>query len=192
VPERVAGHPAYRTDRIALTGTPGTGKSAVAAALPRRFATAEVSALALGLGAGHRIPGGVEVDLAKLARRMRVTPEADLPQVVVGHLAHLLPIRDAIVLRCQPVELARRLGRARRGSASDRRANVEAEATDVVLVEALSLGRRVWEVDTTERSVAAVARAVGTIVRTRRRPGAGSVDWLSDPQVTDYLLRRGR
>jgi adenylate kinase len=181
-----------RTARIALTGTPGTGKTAVAAALSRRWTSAEVSELAIRYGSGRRIRSGVEVDLARLGRRMGAAPEEELPVIVVGHLAHLLPIGDAIVLRCQPVELARRLQRAKRGSESDRRANVEAEATDVVLVEALSLGRRIWEVDTTGRSVPAVARAVASIVRTRRRPSAGSVDWLSDPQVTEYLLRGRR
>lgn len=192
MPDRRATTPVERTARIALTGTPGTGKSAVAAALPGRYGVTEVSDLALRFGSGRRVRGGVEVDLARLARRMRAVPDPDLPTVLVGHLAHLLPIEDAIVLRCQPVELARRLKRAKRGTETDRRANVEAEATDVVLVEALSLGRRVWEVDTTGRSVAAVARAVSGIVRTRRHPGAGEIDWLSDPQVTDYLLRRGR
>jgi adenylate kinase len=192
VPTRVAAPPPERIAPVALTGTPGTGKSAVAAKLTPRWTTVEVSDLALRFGAGRPVRAGVEVDLARLGRRFRATARSDLPDVIVGHLAHLLPIRDAVVLRCQPVQLARRLSRARRGSVVDRRANVEAEATDVVLVEALSLGRRVWEVDTTGRSVAAVARAVGEIVRTRHRPGAGSVDWLADPQVTDYLLRRVR
>jgi adenylate kinase len=123
---------------------------------------------------------------------MRALPPADAPTVVVGHLAHLLPIRDAVILRCQPVELARRLRRARRGSPADRRANVEAEATDVVLVEALSLKRRVWEVDTSGRSLSAVAREVAAVVDQRRRPHSGSIDWLSDASVTDYLLRRRR
>ncbi len=180
-----------RTARIALTGTPGTGKSAVAALLSSRWATEEVADLALRLGAGRRIPHGVEVDVARLARRMRAARPADLPEVVVGHLAHLLPIRDAIVLRCHPVELARRLGRSRRGSDRDRRANVEAEATDVVLVEAVERSRRVWEIDTTHRTVPSVAREVRGIVRRRGPSRFGSVEWLSDPRVTDYLLRRG-
>jgi adenylate kinase len=107
---------------------------------------------------------------------------------VVGHLSHLLPIRDAVVLRCHPVELLARLRTARRGSASDRRENVVAETTDVVLLEALRRRRRVWEVDTTGRSVADVAREVDAIVRDRAGPHHGSVDWLADPLVTDYLL----
>ncbi|MCI4354766.1 MAG: AAA family ATPase [Thermoplasmata archaeon] len=179
------------TARVALTGTPGTGKTAVAAALGPEWTHEEVAGLALRLGAGRKISGGVEVDLDRLAARVRTGPSAGLPTIVVGHLAHLLPIRDAIVLRCRPIELARRLARSRRGSAADRRANVEAEATDVVLVEALERRRRVWEIDTTRRSIASVAREVATIVRRRADPGRARVNWLADPGVTDFLLRRG-
>ena len=179
---------ALRLRSVALTGTPGTGKSSVARALGNRFASVEIADLALALGAGRRRGRGVEVDLAAVARRLERDPGA-APTLLVGHLAHLLPLRDVVVLRCHPVELARRLARARRGSAADRRANVEAEATDVILLEAIGLGRRVWEVDTTARSVASVARTVrGTLLR-RPRSRTGIVDWLGDEAVTDYLLR---
>ena len=179
-----------RSTRVALTGTPGTGKSAVAARLQARWRTEEVADLALRLGAGRRIRGGVEVDLRALARQMQRSSPRGLPVVVVGHLAHLLPVRDAIVLRCHPVELADRLRSAHRGSEPDRRANVEAEATDVVLIEALRHRRRIWEVDTTGRSIGAVAREVASIVRRRVKPRRAPVDWLADPRVTDFLLRR--
>lgn len=112
--------------------------------------------------------------------------------MVVGHLAHLLPIPDVVVLRCHPAELARRLARARRGSPADRRENVLAEATDVVLEESVGRGRRVWEIDTTARPVRAVARAVARRLRGRGPSSYGAVDWLSDPRVTAHLLDRPR
>jgi len=173
---------------VALTGTPGTGKSSVARALSSRFTVIEVVDLARALGAARPVPGNVEVDLGRLRRRLRARsawPEVDL---VVGHLAHLLPVRDIVVLRCHPVELERRLRRARRGSPSDRRENAAAEAIDVVLLEALGPGRRVWEVDTTGRSVASVSRAVARRLRDRGRSSYGDVDWLADPVVTAHLL----
>jgi adenylate kinase len=173
---------------VALTGVPGTGKSAVGRALAAPTVAWEVGALALRTGTGRGRPGDVEVDMRRLARWVRAHPARGPPTVLVGHLAHLLPIRDAVVLRCHPVELLARLRRARRGTASDRRENVIAEATDVILGEALRERRRVWEVDTTGRSVADVAREVDRIVRDRTRPGHGAVAWLSDPLVTDYLL----
>lgn len=173
---------------LALTGTPGTGKSSVARVLARRWTTREVGELALELGAARRRRGAVEVDLARLRRRLaRPGALADV-DLVVGHLAHLLPIRDVVVLRCHPAELARRLARAHRGSPADRRENVLAEATDVVLGETLGAGHRVWEIDTSARPVRDVARAVERRLTRRGASSYGAVDWLSDPRVTAHLL----
>lgn len=177
---------------VALTGTPGTGKSAVARRLSSTYRTVEVGDLALELGAGRSIRGGVAVDVVGLERRMKATSAGRRYDLVVGHLAHLLPIRDAIVLRCHPRELLRRLGRARRGSTAERRENLVAETTDVILSEALERRRRVWEVDTTGRSVASVAREVARTVERRGRPRWGAVDWLADPSVPELLRSADR
>ncbi len=149
----------------------------------------EVGTLALELGAGRGQGREVEVDLAALARSLLNRREVSRYQVVVGHLAHLLPVSRVVVLRCHPLELDRRLARARRGSPRERRENVAAEATDLILLEALRTKRPLWEVDTTGRSVAAVAREVARILRRPASPRFGRVDWLADPRVTDYLLR---
>ncbi|HTT45977.1 MAG TPA: AAA family ATPase [Thermoplasmata archaeon] len=172
---------------VALTGTPGTGKSTVAARLISAWRTVEVSDLALQLRTGRRIRSGSEVDVRATARAWRAGRAPDV-DVVVGHLSHLLPIRDVVVLRCHPRELARRLGRARRGSERERFANLVCEATDAVLVESLSLHRRVWEVDTTGRTPESVAREVARRIRRRGPPSYGRVDWLSDAWVGKHLL----
>jgi adenylate kinase len=171
---------------VALTGVPGTGKSTVAGRLAPGLRAVEVSEFALASGSARRTRGTLTVDVPRLRRAYRRSvPHADL---VVGHLAHLLPVRDVIVLRCHPETLVVRLRRARRGSPWDRRENYLAEALDVVLFESLRPGRRVWEVDTTDLSPDAVARAVRRIVRDRPPPGHGHIDWLADPVVTAHLL----
>jgi adenylate kinase len=174
---------------VALTGTPGVGKSAVAAALRGEFRSVEVGELAGRLGAGRRAGRGWEVDLSRLRTALRRSGAFDGVDLVVGHLAHLLPVRRAIVLRCHPRELERRLARAHRGRAADRRANYVSEALDLVLAEALDGGVPVREIDTTGRRVPSVARDVRRALRERGpgRPGR-HVDWLADPTVTAHLL----
>ena len=126
---------------------------------------------------------------AMQARFRRSPPPVDL---VVGHLAHLLPVRDVVVLRCRPTVLLERLVRARRGSERDRKENFLSEALDVVLTEAMRPRRRVWEVDTTHRSPVAVARSVGRLIALRPPSRVGRVDWLSDRSVTAHLLEMER
>ncbi|HYB79096.1 MAG TPA: AAA family ATPase [Thermoplasmata archaeon] len=174
---------------VALTGVPGTGKSSAAARLAPGLRSVEVGDLALAWRLARRSSSGaVSVDLGRLRQRFRrAPPDVDL---VVGHLAHLLPLRDVVVLRCHPEVLLRRLRGARRGSRTDRQENYVAEALDLVLAEAIRPGRRVWEVDTTHRSPAEVGRIVRRFVRTRPPSRYGGVDWLADPRVTEHLLPR--
>jgi adenylate kinase len=164
------------------------GKSAVAGRLASRWRVAEVSDLARRERSARRVRGGWEVDLPRLRRRLRGSHALEGIDLVVGHLAHLLPVRAVVVLRCHPKLLARRLARARRGSASDRAANVLSEAIDVVLLEALDRKLPVYEVDTTGRRVDDVAREVKGYLRRGGRPRWGVVDWLADPEVTAHLL----
>jgi len=95
-----------------------------------------------------------------------------------------------IVLRCHPLELERRLRSSGR-DAREVQENVVAEAVDRILIEALRRAKRVWEVDTTGRTVRSVAQEVRRLFRARPAPRFGQVDWLADPAVTEQLLRRG-
>jgi adenylate kinase len=176
---------------VALTGTPGTGKSTVAALLGRDYRVVEVGALALSLGAGRHSRNSVLVDLVRLRAAMR-RRKAEGPEILVGHLAHLLPVRAAIVLRCRPLELDARLRRRRQGTARERDENVVSEATDLVLREALDQGLTVFEVDTTGRKPEAIARELRRWLASRRPSRYGGVDWLGDPAVTEHLLERTR
>jgi broad-specificity NMP kinase len=148
----------------------------------------EVGALAMQEGLGRRLGRSVEVDLPALARRVARPDSLPEGTLVVGHLAHLLPVRDVLVLRCRPDMLVARLRHARRGSAADRNENFLAEALDDVLLEAVRLHRRVWEVDTTGRSVRSVAAEVEEILDRRPPPRLARVDWLADRRVSAHLL----
>jgi adenylate kinase len=177
---------------LALTGTPGTGKSTVGRILASAWTVREVGVLAGSLGCATGRGRAVTVDVRAVRRAWRRLSPRSRPTIVVGHLAHLLPLRDVVILRCHPRVLAGRLRRSRRGSAEERAANVVAEAVDVIRFEAIRAGRRVWEVDTTHASPRAIARCVARIVRDRSAPHSPAPDWLADPRVTDYLLRSVR
>jgi len=179
-----------REGLVALTGTPGTGKTSVARALAPRWRSVELGEWAVSVGAGRKIRDGFEVDLERLSRLLR-RPEVAAPgPILVGHLAHLLPVHTVVVLRCHPERLRERLDRDERGSAADRKANYVSEAIDLVLLEALRPGRKVYEIDTTDRTVAQVARLVARRLEDGGRSEFGIVDWLSDPVVTEHVMAR--
>jgi adenylate kinase len=172
---------------LALTGTPGTGKSAVGDALARRGVhVVRVSQAARELGAVvgfDRRRQSDEVDVRKLGRALaRKLAGAPGDVVLEGHLAHHLPVDSAVVLRCPPAVLARRLVR-RRWPQAKVRENACAEALGVIVTEAVeSLGRSaVFEVTTSGVAPARCAALVRRVLSgTARGLRAGQVDYLEE------------
>ncbi|MFH0967545.1 MAG: adenylate kinase family protein [Methanobacteriota archaeon] len=162
---------------IALTGTPGTGKSTIANELAERgYQIIKVN---------DTIDPYVLEKNDKLDTRIVDTDRwsAEFPfkeGIVEGHLSHLLPVERVIVLRCRPDVLKSRL--IDRGYHQDKVAeNVEAEMLDVILIEALEehTPELIYEIDATDMSVPEVADMLCGILAGNIPPGHGSVDWLS-------------
>lgn len=162
--------------RVALSGTPGTGKSTLSPLLePRGFKVCNINVLAESVGAMEEYDSEREtweVDLETLERSI---PSED-PLILTGHLSHLLPVDLAIVLRCHPDVLRERL-RERGWKPSKIRENVEAEALGVITQEALERVET-FEIDTTAASPEKVVEAVLLITSgSGREYKAGKVDW---------------
>jgi adenylate kinase len=175
--------------RIALTGTPGTGKSSVAEEL-RKLGEAvhDINALALAKGfvlRRDRLRDSAEIDLRKLKRHCDNIPRGEGHLILESHLSHYLDVDWAVVLRCKPSVLRKRLGK--RGYPQDKiRENSLAEALDTILVEAVgSLGEKnIVEIDTTSKKPAAVALIISGLVhsgfRGASKYSAGKIDWSAD------------
>lgn len=167
------------TDRIAVTGTPGTGKSTATALLADTFDVVHLNEL-------------IERDSTLWTDRdaTRDTLTADLDAIrerlgdwsgiLESHLAHHFAADRVVVLRCHPEALVTRLQTRGESSASIDE-NAEAEALDVILSEAVAEHGtdRVYEVDTTDRSPEAVAEELRTIARDEATPRVGTVDFTA-------------
>jgi adenylate kinase len=163
--------------QIALTGTPGTGKTTIAAILPYRVI--DINALVkegLNLGIDPE-RGCLEADMDALEQRLNeMDTNAREITILEGHFSHLFA-DWAIVLRLSPVMLRERL-EARGYSKEKIKENLEAEALDVVLVESVENCSRVDEIDTTCCSPQEVAGLVIKIIKGELMLPPGQVDWL--------------
>ncbi len=161
---------------VALTGTPGTGKSSIAPLLEGRgYDIIDLFQLARdsnAMGSYDARADSWEVDLALL--------EGALPRrrslIIVGHLSHRLSVDMAIVLRCHPEVLRERL-LARGWRVAKVRENVEAEAIGVITAELIDRDSS-FEVDTTHASPEETVEALLTILAGKGdKYRAGWVDW---------------
>jgi adenylate kinase len=166
---------------IAITGTPGTGKSSVCGELARRgYTVVDLDEVARREGlVVDRDPAREAdvVDVDRLRERLRVAAKLAF---LKAHYSHLVGPSIAIVLRCRPKVLRERL-ETRGWPARKIRENVEAEGIDVITQEAAARVAFVFEVDTTGRTPEVSADAVLAILQGRTQGHeAGSVDWSEE------------
>lgn len=168
--------------RVALTGTPGTGKTTIAQHLDDDLL--EVVDIGELIDRDDLIDAyDADRDTAVVDLDALIKTVADMDDVLFeSHYAHRIPVDRAVVLRCHPTELERRL-RGRGVDERSARENAEAEALDVILAEAVdALGANaVVEVDTTGREIADVTTDVRGAIRGDIDPRSGIVDF------TEYL-----
>ncbi|HIE31337.1 MAG TPA: adenylate kinase, partial [Methanosarcinales archaeon] len=168
---------------IGITGTPGTGKTSASALLGGVLDLNEIireEGLYSGVD-GER--GSLIADMDMVYDRIcEIAEERGRDLIIEGHLSHHFS-DVAIVLRLSPDELEGRL-RRRGYPLAKVRENVEAEAVDVILIEAVEWCDKVYEIDTTCKTVEGVADAIQEILDATDRGievdgyEPGSVDWM--------------
>ena len=169
--------------RLAVTGTPGTGKTT---ATERLAGDTDVPVIHLNDEIRERgLWSDRDDDRDSLVADIDAVADylGDWHGILDSHLAHLLAADRVVVLRCAPDVLESRL-RERGESPTKARENAESEALDVILAAAVDAHGReaVYEIDTTDRSPTAVADAIRAVREGRREPSAGDVDF------TGYLV----
>src|SRR3972149_5695149 len=181
---------------IAFTGTPGTGKTTVCDFISghskyrKQYSIINLNKLILE----KRIYTGkdekrdsYDADMERLRElvvQIIVQTRPGMDIMMEGHLSHFLPADAVIVLRAHPVALRKRLGKRKNYSFQKVKENADAEALDVILVEATQGNKNVFEIDTTNMNLLAVVKSVISIIEALRqgkvleefRPG--KINWI--------------
>lgn len=162
--------------RVAVTGTPGTGKTSATERLAADRDVLHLNEVVEREGLyteRDEARDSLVVDMDALAEYVD-----DREGVVESHLAHHLSADRVVVLRCAPDALEARL---RERGESERKAeeNRESEALDLILSEAVAEHglENVYEIDTTDRSPDEVAAEIGRVIEGEREPSAGEVEF---------------
>ncbi len=173
---------------IAVSGTPGTGKSIFARALAKKLGAQVIDLNAL---IKKKRIYRLDVDGTKIANLPKMRKEfvrtiraSRGPVVVEGLLAHLLPKRyltHVVVLRIRPKILERRL-RARKYSKAKIRDNIESEALSIILWEAVQahgMGK-VYEINMTKLKPDAAVKLFLDALDGKVSLRPGKLDWLAE------------
>lgn len=176
--------------RIAVTGTPGTGKTTATERLASKLEESDAASSAADFDVIHLNTVLEDEEFYTEVDADRQSKVADLDAlaawlegredvIVESHLAHHFDADCVAVLRCAPEPLESRL--LERGETEAKAAeNAESEALDVILSESVDeYGlESIYEIDTTDRTPDAVAAELAAVVTGDREPSAGDVDFV--------------
>jgi len=171
--------------RIAITGTPGVGKTTVSKVLGEKLGirvidiTEVVKKYKLYTEKDEDMDSYV-IDFEKLENFINEIEKHEKDVILDGHASHLLNPDYTIVLRCNPEIVKERL--EKRGYKPKKvLENVQAEILDVCLCESKG---RVYEIDTTNRDVEDIVNEIIEAIK-HKKERKGIVNWIED--YFDYL-----
>jgi adenylate kinase len=152
---------------VAISGTPATGKSAVARLVGKklRWMVIELNRLAQERGLYSGYDEERKTDVVDIGKIQKALDNIEAPNLIIeSHYAHEMRCDLVVMLRANPAELRKR---AREKGWSDKKTeeNVVAEIMEVCKQDALDAGRKVFEVDTTGKRPARVAGEVVKIIK---------------------------
>ncbi len=176
---------------LAVSGTPGTGKTSACEALAelgwKVLSLADLASEHGCLEAVDPRDGAAPIDIHRLAEAW------DAPKtgryLVDGHLAHFLEVDGIVLLRCPPSTLRARL--LQRNYNEDKiRANVEWEMTSGHWAELLEfeIELPVAEFDTASMTIEALGEAIdawfidGLPSQELHQQASEAIDWLGESQ----------
>ncbi|AAB99053.1 conserved hypothetical protein [Methanocaldococcus jannaschii DSM 2661] len=171
--------------RIAITGTPGVGKTTISKVLRDRLGikvidiTEAVKKYKLYTEKDEDMDSYV-IDFEKLEKFIDEIEEKEKTIILDGHVSHLLNPDYIIVLRCNPEIIKERL--EKRGYKPKKvLENIQAEILDVCLCESKG---KVYEIDTTNRDVENIVDEIIEAIK-HKKERKGVVDWTE--KYFDYL-----
>lgn len=176
---------------ISISGTPGTGKTSVAALMAKQLGAKLISLKALRVPYEYDKPRKTRiVDIKDMQRAVNRKLSKNKINVIEGHLSHLLKADIFIILRTNPIALEKRL-KIRKWSGKKIKENAMAEFLDEIVIEAIERhGRKnVFEIDTSKKKGHAATKIAEEIIR--KRPAgykAGKIDWSKNKNIVKRMI----
>jgi len=176
--------------KIALTGTPGIGKTSIANVLHKNgFETIDLTKICMDnnflLGFDEERDTKI-IDVDRLNKFVEGNYQEKNLIFLDGHLSHLLKSVDkVIILRCHPNELKKRLNNKKWGK-EKKKENLEAEILDIILCETVDLHKKenIFEIDTTKETIDTVTSMIMEIAKNNfehmTKYKIGQVDWSEE------------
>jgi adenylate kinase len=175
--------------KIALTGTPGTGKTSISKLLEKKgFNILDLNRVACEknfiIGKDDLRDSNI-IDIEKFDDFF-ITTYKGKDIIIEGHLSHLLSgIDKIIILRCHPDYIKKNL-KSKGWKKEKIRENIEAEILDIILCEAVDKhsDKNIFEIDVTGKSIEFIASSIVELINSEfknmKNYKIGKIDWSEE------------
>ncbi|MCX6815234.1 MAG: adenylate kinase family protein [Candidatus Aenigmarchaeota archaeon] len=177
---------------IAITGTPGVGKTSVVKILKKEM-NANIISLTSLVKEKKIKSDWDKVRMINIvdAKDIRTAVRKEIKNginIVDGHLSHLAKANIVVILRCRPDVLIKRM-KKKKWKAEKINENIQAEILDVISIESLQQKRKIIEIDTTKSSAKKTALLIKRVLNSsalQRKYPVGKIDWTR--KFSHYLI----
>ena len=175
---------------VALSGTPGTGKTAVSDLLQKKgYLVISLNEIAIK----NSFISGIDkkrnskiLDIKRLNEYIYKNYASGDLVFIEGHAAHFLNSAEKVILlRCRPKKLKKRL--EKKGWNEEKvKENIEAESLDVILCETVEYFPEdsIFEIDTSNKTIESISESIVEIIKSNFKPikkyNIGKIDWSEE------------
>jgi len=174
--------------KISISGTPCTGKTEVSKLLSKKlnYKLTQINELAEKLNAFTGYDKKRECKILDMNKLEKEINKIKGNVIIEGHTSHLFPVDLVIILRCDPEILKKRLEKRYPSNPLKVQENLEAEILGVITSEAVMNNKKVYEVDTSDKSVEESVDDVLKILGGKTEEfKIGKIDWLE--KYSDWI-----
>jgi len=174
--------------KIAISGTPCTGKTEISKLLSKKlnYRLILINEFAEELDAFIGFDKEMESRILDMDRLKREIKKLKGNIILEGHTSHLFHADIVIVLRCNPEILKKRLEKKFPSNSLKVQENLEAEILGVITSEAVMNNKKVYEVDTSDKSVKESVNNILKILKGKTEEfKIGKTDWLE--KYSDWI-----
>jgi len=169
--------------KIAISGVPATGKTEISKLLSKKvnYILISINEFAEELDAFTGYDKKMESRILDMNKLKKEIKKLKGNIILEGHTSHLFPVDMIIVLRCNPEILKKRLKKKFSSNPLKIQVNLEAEILGVISSEAVMNSRKVYEIDTIDKSVKESVNVILKILKGEIEEfKVGKIDWLEE------------